>query len=94
MRNYSKRGRKLEEVKIAEQQDIAYTLARHASSAEYDSIMPRETIEATKNSILDSLGVIAAATSLGGGSRELFELVKENRRQRKEKKQSNSAILL
>ncbi|MBI4330353.1 MAG: MmgE/PrpD family protein [Chloroflexi bacterium] len=56
--------------------DIASVFASHVAVARYENI-PRETVEATKNSILDTLGVIMGASGTIPQCRELVGLVKE-----------------
>ncbi|MBI4302895.1 MAG: MmgE/PrpD family protein, partial [Chloroflexi bacterium] len=58
--------------------DVAYELARNVVKTKYENI-PAAAIEATKMSILDTLGVIAAASTLGQGCKEIVDLVKESR---------------
>lgn len=56
--------------------DAAVTFARYASELQYETIPP-EVRESTKRSILDTLGVAIAASTLGDGCRQLVELIKE-----------------
>ncbi len=56
-------------------QDASLVLARHAKSLRYEHI-PRDVITVAKMSILDTLGVTAAASSLTPGIRELVLLTK------------------
>lgn len=66
----------MEKLETGEEEELASLLARHVASLEYDNL-PKEVVEITKNSILDTLGVISAATGLGSGCRELAELIME-----------------
>jgi 2-methylcitrate dehydratase PrpD len=56
--------------------DAATAFAQYASELRYADI-PSEVREFTKTSILDSLGVTAAASTKGVGPRELVELVRD-----------------
>jgi len=56
--------------------EAAVALARNAVRLGYEDL-PRETVEVTKKSILDTLGVMLAASGLGEGCREMVSLVKE-----------------
>ncbi|MBI2318561.1 MAG: MmgE/PrpD family protein, partial [Betaproteobacteria bacterium] len=56
--------------------DAAAIFGRHFAHTGYDDI-PTAAVDAVKKSILDTLGVALAATTLGAGGRELAELAKE-----------------
>ena len=56
--------------------DAAHVFAQYASELNYEDI-PAEVREATKRSILDTLGVAIAASTHGEGCRELVELIKD-----------------
>ncbi|MDP2951845.1 MAG: MmgE/PrpD family protein, partial [Chloroflexota bacterium] len=55
---------------------LASVLARHIVRTEF-SDLPPETVEVTKRSILDTMGVILAASTLEDGCRAVVSLVKE-----------------
>ena len=57
--------------------DSSYALAKNIVNTKYEDL-PAEVVEVTKNSILDTIGVILAASTLGEhGVKEIVELVKE-----------------
>jgi len=57
--------------------DTSYGLAKNVVNTEYGDL-PAEVVEVTKRSILDTIGVILAASTLGEqGVKEIIELVKE-----------------
>jgi 2-methylcitrate dehydratase PrpD len=57
--------------------DTSYLLAKHVAETEYEDLPP-EVVEVTKWSIMDTIGVILAASTLGEhGVKEIIELVKE-----------------
>lgn len=58
--------------------DVVWTLAKNIVQAGYPDL-PAEAVEATKKSILDTLGVIEAASGITPGLKELVGLVKEGR---------------
>ncbi len=60
----------------AETEDAASIIARHILRTSYSDI-PLEVVQAVKNSILDTLGVCLAASTMGTGCKELADLVKE-----------------
>ena len=60
----------------SKEKDIAYALARNVVGINYEDLPP-EVVEVTKMSILDTLGVIAAASGTVPGISEMVELVKE-----------------
>jgi 2-methylcitrate dehydratase PrpD len=60
---------------IKKKEDASFELARHALSLRYENI-PEDVVAITKNSILDTLGVIAAASSIMPGISELVLLIK------------------
>ncbi len=57
-------------------EDVVWALARNVVQVGYKDL-PRDTIEATKKCILDTLGVIEAASGITPGLKELVELVRE-----------------
>lgn len=57
--------------------DAAFDIARNAVNLKYEDI-PTDVVELTKKQIIDTLGVIAAASTLGQGSREIVKLVKDS----------------
>jgi 2-methylcitrate dehydratase PrpD len=57
--------------------DAAFDIARNAVNLRYEDV-PHEVVELTKKQILDTLGVTAAASTLGQGSKEIVKLVKES----------------
>lgn len=59
-----------------DQKDVAYTFAQNVVRVRYEDL-PNEVIETTKKSILDTLGVIIAASGMVPGIAEIVELVKE-----------------
>ena len=58
------------------QEDAVWTLARNIVQVRLKDL-PDEAMEATKKSILDTLGVIEAASGITPGLKELVELVRE-----------------
>ncbi len=56
--------------------DAALELASYIANTKYDDI-PEEVREVTKKSILDTLGVILAASTMGEGCKQVVALVKE-----------------
>jgi 2-methylcitrate dehydratase PrpD len=62
--------------KAVEKGDAASTFSRHFAATRYGDI-PHEAVETVKKSVLDTLGVSIAATSLAPGCRELAELARE-----------------
>ncbi|MFH1087297.1 MAG: MmgE/PrpD family protein [Chloroflexota bacterium] len=60
-----------------EKEDLAATLARNIANVSYEDI-PADARESTKKSILDTLGVMAGASGLTPGLRELADLIKES----------------
>jgi 2-methylcitrate dehydratase PrpD len=60
----------------AKEKDIAYALARNVVSVNYKDLPP-EVVKVTKMSVLDTLGVIVAASGTVPGIPEMVELVKE-----------------
>ncbi len=57
--------------------DTSHVLAQHIADTRYEDL-PAEVVAVTKNCILDTLGVILAATTLGeSGVQEIVELVRE-----------------
>lgn len=60
----------------ATENDVAYALARNVASVNYKDLPP-EVVEVTKMSVLDTLGVIVAASGTVPGIAEMVELVKE-----------------
>ncbi len=60
----------------AEKKDVVWELARNVVETSYQNL-PAEAVDAKKNSILDTLGVIEAASGITPGLKELVELVKE-----------------
>jgi 2-methylcitrate dehydratase PrpD len=57
--------------------DAAVKLAHRAAETQYEHLSEQE-IQATKNGILDTLGVLLAGTTLGPKIPEVIEFVKEN----------------
>ena len=57
-------------------EDAAYVFAENVAAINYEDI-PEGTIESTKKSIIDTLGVILGASGTIPGCRELAELIKE-----------------
>lgn len=57
--------------------DAAFAIAKNAVNLRYEDI-PADTVDLTKKSILDTLGVIAAASTMGEPSKEIVKLVKES----------------
>lgn len=55
--------------------DAAFTIARNAVNLRYEDIPP-DAVEITKRSILDTLGVIAGASTMGQGCQEIVGLIK------------------
>jgi len=64
------------ETSSAEEKDVAYDLARNVAMITYEDLPP-EVVETTKMSILDTLGVIVAASGTVPGVAEMVELAKE-----------------
>lgn len=60
-----------------QKEDIVWPLARNVVQVKYQDL-PAETVEATKKSILDTLGVIEAASGLTPWMKDLVGLVKES----------------
>ena len=56
--------------------DVAWTLADTVVDTTYEDL-PIETVEVTKKSILDTLGVIAAASGISPECRLLVDLIKD-----------------
>lgn len=57
--------------------DSSYALAKNIVNTKYEDL-PAEVVQATKNSILDTIGVILAATTLGEeGVKETIELIRQ-----------------
>lgn len=56
--------------------DAAYHFAEHTVRTQYEDI-PSDVVEVTKKDILDVIAVTIAGSSVGGGCREIVELVKE-----------------
>ncbi len=57
--------------------DCSYALARNVVDTKYEDL-PVEVVEVTKNSILDTIGVILAGSTLGEeGLKGIIELVKQ-----------------
>lgn len=61
---------------IEGKKDLAYTFAKYVVNTRYQDI-PRDVVEVTKDSILDTLGVMLGATGVTPGIKELVELIKE-----------------
>src|SRR5947209_2352073 len=57
--------------------DLVHILAEHAASVQYD-VLPAEAREAAKKSILDTLGVSLAASSLEPAARGVIDIVRES----------------
>ncbi|MBI4321444.1 MAG: MmgE/PrpD family protein [Chloroflexi bacterium] len=57
--------------------DAIFHLASNVVNTTYQDL-PREVIEITKKSILDTVGVILAASGIGEGCQQIVELVKED----------------
>lgn len=57
--------------------DADVAIAKNIINLKYEDI-PAEVIENTKRQVLDTLGVIAAASTMGEGSKEIIKLVKES----------------
>jgi 2-methylcitrate dehydratase PrpD len=57
--------------------DVVYDLVRNIIKTRYEDLSP-EVVEATKMSILDTLGVTVAASTLGQGCKEIVDLVKDS----------------
>ncbi len=57
-------------------EDSSFAFARHFVETGYGNI-PGDVVEAVKKSVLDTLGVSIAATTLGQGGRALAEIAKE-----------------
>ena len=60
----------------AQNKEVALILAEHVAKIRYEDL-PAEVVANTKKSILDTLGVIVAASTLAQGCREVLEIVKE-----------------
>lgn len=56
--------------------NIAWTLAENIVNTRYEAL-PKEAVQATKKSILDTLGVIAAASGIATECRLLVDFIKE-----------------
>jgi 2-methylcitrate dehydratase PrpD len=56
--------------------DVVWTLAGNIVRTKYEDL-PKETVETTKKSILDTLGVIAAASGISPECRLLIDLIKD-----------------
>ncbi len=63
-------------LELANKRDAAFDIARSIVNLKYDDIPP-EIVDITKKSILDTLGVITAASTMGEGCQEIVELVKK-----------------
>ncbi len=61
---------------MAIKNDLAHALAEHVAGAKYEDLPP-SVIETTKTSILDTLGVMLAASTAGQGCKETVDLVKD-----------------
>ena len=59
-----------------EKENTATLFSRNFASTKYRNI-PREAVETVKKSVLDTLGVSLAASSLAAGCQELVTLAKE-----------------
>lgn len=59
-----------------DKKDIVWTLARHIVDTRFEDLT-REVVEVTKKSILDTLGVMAAASGLAPECRMLVDLITE-----------------
>ena len=57
--------------------DAEVAIARNAVNLRYEDL-PSEVVEITKRQILDVLGVIAGASTMGEGSKEIVNLLKES----------------
>jgi 2-methylcitrate dehydratase PrpD len=57
-------------------ENISQALAKHIASVRFEDL-PSEAVEAAKKSLLDTVGVILAATRLGEGCRHFVELALE-----------------
>lgn len=57
------------------QQDAAAVLARYAASVSYDGL-PEEVVAALRNVVLDTLGAMLAANTLGTGIREMVNVAR------------------
>lgn len=57
--------------------DAAFNIAKNILNLRYEDI-PLDVVEITKQQILDTLGVITAASTLGEGSKEIVNLIKES----------------
>ena len=60
----------------AKENDVAYALAQNVAGVNYKDLPP-EVVEVTKMSVLDTLGVIVAASGTVPGIPEMVELAKE-----------------
>lgn len=58
--------------------DAEVAIAKNAVDLKYEDI-PTDIVHITKMQILDTLGVIAGASTLGEGSKEIVKLIKESR---------------
>jgi 2-methylcitrate dehydratase PrpD len=56
--------------------DAAIAFAKNAVSTQYENL-PIEVIEVTKKSILDTIGVMLAASTIGDGVKEIIKLIVE-----------------
>ena len=61
---------------VAADVDVVSHLAHHAAGATYDAL-PLPAVEAAKKSILDTLGVILAASGTEPAVRGVIDLVRE-----------------
>jgi 2-methylcitrate dehydratase PrpD len=55
---------------------VSVLLSKHISDTKYDNI-PTSAVEVAKKSLLDALGVMIAASSLGEGCKEIVKLASE-----------------
>ena len=56
--------------------NLAEKLSKTIANTDFNDL-PQETVDVTKKSILDTLGVIIAASTLGEGCKEMVEIAKE-----------------
>ncbi|MBI4191143.1 MAG: MmgE/PrpD family protein [Betaproteobacteria bacterium] len=61
---------------IAGKKDVSWTLAKHMVNADFENL-PQEVVDVTKKSILDTLGVMAAASGIIPECKILVDLVTE-----------------
>ena len=61
---------------MSEQRDLVHLFAEHAAGLRYDDLPP-EAAEAAKKSILDTIGVILAASTLEPSVRGVIDIVRE-----------------